>query len=160
MQFSETCWIRWGCHATGLILNEWRERAEICSASVITQANGAVGVLGSPAETASTRRSLLFTAAIIIIIIKEPVVIMGRHPAAKPSVLQVEINGARGSWWALHNVLKGPNSGKVERQKEINSDGVKESESLTEQWRMKCFYKSDTRCLTYLLFSFFKRKKN
>lgn len=35
-------------------------------------------------------------AAIVIIVIKNPVVIMGRHPADKSSVLQVEINSETG----------------------------------------------------------------
>lgn len=57
---------------------------------------------------------------------QNPVVIMGRHPADKPSVLQVEIDGALGPLWALHNVFKGPNAVRVERWKEINSDGENE----------------------------------
>ena len=58
---------------------------------------------------------------------QNPVVIMGRRPADEPSVLQVEIDGTLGPLSALRDVSKGPNAVRVQRQKEINSDGESET---------------------------------
>lgn len=68
-----------------------------------------------------------------------PVVIMDRHPADEPSVLQVEIDGAPGPLSALCNVFKKVQSlWEVEGEKEMNSDGEKrERESEAERRRMK-----------------------
>lgn len=68
---------------------------------------------------------------------QNPVVIMGRHPADKPSVLQVEINVTPSLLSALYFVLKDPNIVRVEMKKRrlaVMWRGLRKARENRDEW--------------------------
>lgn len=102
--------IRSVCHATGLVPNERREirnLLSICDCSTPTE---------SSARSARQARAVIHRRDHYYRYLN-PVVIMDRHPADEPSVLQVEIDGAPAPLSALCNVFKRSNRGERRRER-------------------------------------------